>query len=218
MENLASQNMTEIGGRTIDGQNEFVLESIYKQYWHRLVKFSSTYLNDKGTCEELVQELFVQLHSRKATLKIKSSISSYLYAALRNRIINYFRARAIYLKHITRAWEAVEEKQNNVEQLLNFKELQKDISGCVDSMPSKYREVIELSDHGHLTVKKIAEVLQRPMNTVDKQLRKANLLLRCHLLQNPGTNDRYRIKNTNGLPRKGREVPQKMTEVSPIFL
>jgi len=205
MENLGRQIKADIPGQSMDGQNDFVLEQVYKQYWHQLVRFSSTYLNDKATCEELVQELFVQLHTRKKSLKIKTSISSYLYAALRNRIINYFRARAIYRKHITRAWEAVERKQNDIEQLLNFKELQKDISGCVDSMPAKYKEVIELSDHGLLTVKKIAEVLHRPPNTVDKQLRRANLLLRFHLLNKNGTNDLYARKLTNHEARKKEE-------------
>ena len=186
MDNLLPQIKTIIPGPSTNEQEEFVLEQVYEQYWQPLVKYSSTYLNDKGTCEELVQELFVQLHTRKDSLKIKSSISSYLYAALRNRIINYFRARAIYRKHISRAWETVDNKQNNVEQFLSLKELQKDISGCVDSMPAKYRQVIELSDHGLLTVKKIAAVLKRPPNTVDKQLRRANLLLRVHLLQKSG--------------------------------
>ena len=201
MNNSVPQVRNIIHGPSANEQDEFVLEKVYKQYWQPLVKYSSTYLNDRGTCEELVQELFVQLHTMKDSLKIKTSISSYLYTALRNRIINYFRAQAIYRKHITRAWETVDIKQNNVEQLLNFKELQKNISGCVDSMPVKYRQVIELSDHGVLTVKKIAAVLKRPPNTVDKQLRRANLLLRGHLLQKSGT-DSHPGKTTNKTVKK----------------
>lgn len=196
MGNLVPQIKEIIQSRSTNVQDEFVLEHVYKQYWQPLVRYSSTYFNDRATCEELVQDLFVQLHTRKDSLKIKTSISSYLYTALRNRIINYLRARAIYRKHISRAWETVDNKQNNVEQLLSLKELQKDISGYVDSMPAKYRQVIELSDHGLLTVKKIAAVLKRPPNTVDKQLRRANLLLRDHLLQKSG-NDTNPGKTSN---------------------
>lgn len=189
MENILTPHIKPAtpGKSTTACQNDFVFEQVYKRYWNPLVNFSSTYLGDKGTSEELVQELFIQLHVRKASLNIKTSISSYLYAAMRNRIFNHFRARAIYRKHIQKAAEDVADRHNNVEQSINLKELQGAISGYLETIPVKYRQVFELSDHDQLPVKKIAQVLNRPLNTVEKQLRRTNKLLRVHLQQKNGT-------------------------------
>jgi len=48
-------------------------------------------------------------------------------------------------------------------------------------MPVKYSEVYILHDENSYTLKKIAEILNRPVDTIEKQLRKARGLLRRDL-------------------------------------
>jgi RNA polymerase sigma-70 factor (ECF subfamily) len=48
-------------------------------------------------------------------------------------------------------------------------------------MPERYKEVYLLHDESHYTIKKISEILNRPVDTVEKQFRKATELLRNHL-------------------------------------
>lgn len=71
---------------------------------------------------------------------------------------------------------------NNVEQAINFMDVQNKINDTLCRMPEKYRTVYLLHDKDHFTVKKIAEVLNRPVNTVEKQLRKAVYMLRDRLI------------------------------------
>ena len=68
--------------------------------------------------------------------------------------------------------------QNDIDQLLNMKQLEEKINFSLDRMPVKYKEVYVLHDHGRLTIKKISELLNRPVDTVEKQLRRATELLR----------------------------------------
>ena len=82
------------------GQNDQRFEELYKQYWSLLTNFAGQYIEDKQTCEEIVQDLFVQLYVRGFSVKIKSTLTSYLFVALRNRIFNYFSDRAVYKKHM----------------------------------------------------------------------------------------------------------------------
>lgn len=154
---------------------------LYNRYWGPLLNFAAHYLDDSHSCEELVQELFVQLHVRSASLCIKSSVSSYLYAALRNKIFNYLRNKAVYKKHVGIAANGSCTTQNNVEQFINLKQLQKEISSSLNRMPEKYKEVYLLHNENHYTIKKISEILNRPVDTVEKQCRKATQLLRNHL-------------------------------------
>lgn len=163
-------------------QNDSIaFDLLYKKYWNRLLHFAFRYVKDGYVCQEIVQELFVQLHTSAHRLKINSSLSAYLFVAIRNRIYNYLRNRALYQKHITLAGKRIMASHNNVEQAINFMDVQNRINDTLCQMPEKYRTVYLLHDKSHFTVKKISEILNRPVNTVEKQLRKAMYILRDRL-------------------------------------
>jgi RNA polymerase sigma-70 factor (ECF subfamily) len=168
----------------IKRNDDLAFDLLYKKYWAPLKNFAAHYLNDNDSCEEIVQELFVQLHVKRIQLNIKTSMSAYLYAALRNRIFNQIRKNAVYNKHMTLAVKKNSTSQNNVEQFVHLKQLQQQISFSLSQMPTKYREVYMLHDQNNYTVKKISAILQRPADTVEKQLRKATKILRDHLVEN----------------------------------
>ncbi len=166
----------------IRNKDNHAFDLLYRKYWDPLLNFATHYLCDEDSCEEVVQDLFVHLHSRHSTLNIRSSVSSYLFTALRNRILNHERNQAVYRKHIAIAGKTTGNSyNNNVEQFINLSELKKEIDYSLRKMPLKYREVYLLHDQNHYPVKKIAELLNRPVNTVEKQLRKAIGLLRGNL-------------------------------------
>ena len=163
-----------------DDQKAF--ELLYKKYWRSLVNFASYYLDDVDSCEEITQQLFVQVYKKRFELNIRSSISSYLHAALRNRILNFLRDQALYKKHMSVASNKVSYVQNNVEQFMDLRQLQGKISLSLGNMPSKYREVYVLHQDHDYTIKKISELLKRPADTVEKQLKKATCKLRNSLM------------------------------------
>jgi RNA polymerase sigma-70 factor (ECF subfamily) len=166
-------------------------DMLYKKYWKPLLHFAAYYINDRDTCEEITQELFIQLHNRRHTLRINASVASYLHTALRNKIFNYIRDQAVYKKHINIAAHKSTGSQNNVDQFISMKELQEEISVSLKCMPLKCKEVYLLHDRDDFTVKKISQMLSRPVDTVEKQLRRAKTHLRNSLLS---TNE-YATKN-----------------------
>ena len=166
----------------IQENNDYAFVLLYKKYWKPLMSFAGHYLEDKDSCEEIIQQLFIQLHARRSSLKINSSVSAYLYAALRNKILNHIRNQAVYKKHITIAAHSANRIQNNVDQFIYMKELEQEISFSLNQMPIKCKEVYLLHDQDQFTIKKISELLSRPVDTVEKQLRRAKKLLRSHLL------------------------------------
>src|SRR4030095_3069776 len=165
----------------ISRKDDQAFDLLYKKYWDPLLNYATHFLKDGDTGEEVVQDLFVHLHSRHSPLKIRTSVSSYLYTALKNRILNHERNKAVYKRHISIASKGNADSNNNVEQFINFSELQKGIDQSVKQMPTKYREVFVLHDRHHYTTKMIASLLNRPVDTVEKQLRKAFELLRGNL-------------------------------------
>ena len=157
-------------------QNSQAFQDLYKRYWEPLLTFASHYIDDKETCEEIVQDFFVRIYMRGLDIKIKHTLSSYLCVALRNRIFNHFRNKAVYKKHVTNAARKIPTEQNNIEQFIYMKELEQSVHASLQRMPSRYREVYVLRQD-QLTVKQIAQTLNRPLDTVEKQLRKAKHLL-----------------------------------------
>src|SRR5271155_5628201 len=69
-------------------EDESVFSLLYQKYWPVLMRLASGFIADRDTCEEIVQELFVTLYRKRSQVKIKISLSSYLYVSLRNKIRN----------------------------------------------------------------------------------------------------------------------------------
>jgi RNA polymerase sigma factor (sigma-70 family) len=162
-----------------DGEYGFAL--LYEKYWAMLMRLAEPFLEDADTCQEIVQELFVSLYTKREDLQIKISISAYLYVSLRNRIRNHIRHRAIYNRHIGTIRRSYIPVTNDVEQFINRSELEREIMVCLSEMPEKCRQVYLLYNQGRCPQKQIAVILNRPVDTVEKQFRKAVLLLRQHL-------------------------------------
>lgn len=165
-------------------QDANAFEELYKRFWKPLLHFALQYIEDYDSCKEIVQGLFVHLLIRRESLKITSAIRPYLYASLKNRISNYVRNRTVYKRHIILASNRFVYVNNDVEQFIDYIELNKNIANCLSEMPVKYREVYLLHYQGHYTIKKVAFILKRPVDTVEKQLRKAKAILRNHLQLN----------------------------------
>lgn len=156
---------------------------LYKKYWDRLLNFAAKYVADRETCKEIVQELFISLHMKREQLQIHVSLNAYLHSSLRNKILNHLRNESVYKKHIAVACQALKAIQagNEVEDILDGLDLEREIDFCLNKMPIKYREVYILNKQEAYTLKKTAEILQRPVDTVEKQLRKAVRQVQEHL-------------------------------------
>ncbi len=172
--------------------DEFLLEMIkedkecaftilYKKYWAGLVQYTYNHLEDKSLSEEVVQEFFIKLYQKDAPLQIKQSLAAYLYASIHNRIINHLRSQANYQRHTLTAAATRTNTTNNVEQFLDLLDARKGVETRLLRMNPKYREVYLMNKEDGYTIRQIAEALDRPPSTVEKQLCKALILLRKSL-------------------------------------
>ena len=151
---------------------------LYHKYRNPLLSYAALYLSDRDSCEEVLQQLFVQLHIKRISLKISTNVSSYLFTAMRNKIFNFLRDKSVYKKHVNNAAKANPVTQDDADHSIKMKQLEEEINFSLENMPVKYREVYVLHNHDRLTIKKISELLNRPADTVEKQFRKATELLR----------------------------------------
>lgn len=167
----------------VDLEDERTIEILYTKYWDPLLNFAGKYISDKDTCKEIVQELFITLHLKRRQLTIKVSLASYLYGSIRNKIMNHLRKESIYKKHMAVMGKSINESTpiNDIDQLMDVTDLEKEIFCCLNLMPARYREVYVLIKLQACSLKKASEMVNRPVQTVQRQLRKAVRLLQAHL-------------------------------------
>lgn len=156
-------------------------ETIFRTYYQELCNYAFQYFHDKGTVEEIVQDLFFKLWSKKETLIIRTSLRSYLYKAVYNNTMLFLREKN------TR--DFVYEVSDDIEQTLidepdisiQVNELDQIIQQTISSMPLKVRQIFELSRHEGLRYKDIAEKLSISVKTVEANMGKALKLFRKNL-------------------------------------
>jgi RNA polymerase sigma-70 factor (family 1) len=154
---------------------------LYKRYWRRLFDSAYKRLLLREECEEIIQEIFVDLWTKRENLLITVSIESYLYGALRFSIYNLIRSRKIREAYLDHLLHTPNPEQNYIEDSLYYEELSQALEKSIQNLPEKYRKVYQLSRSENLTYKEIAGQLDLPIDTVEKHMGKALKILRENL-------------------------------------
>lgn len=151
---------------------------IYKRYWALLYRNALKMLKDEDEATDIIQEIFTVLWEKAPELVLTSSISSYLYTAVKNKIItliNKNKLRDVYYASLQGFLNKGEYITDN--QLLE-KELALSIEKEIAALPSKMRMIFELSRKEGLSHALIAQKTGISEGTVKKQIHNAIKILR----------------------------------------
>lgn len=153
---------------SLSGGNAEALTIIYRKYWDRLFLSAYNVLRDKEACEDIVQEIFIQLWQKKEQLVIRTSLEAYLVSATRYQVFHLIKKGS----NRKELFENLEERfsTDGADILLDVKETQKIIDCAVDNLPEKCKHIYKLSRENHLSYKQIAEQLHISPKTVENQL------------------------------------------------
>ncbi|WP_353140586.1 sigma factor, partial [Pseudopedobacter sp.] len=66
-------------------------ERIYNKYWSKIYISAYNLLRDRQTCEDLVQEVLVNLWVRRESLEVKN-LNAFLYTAIRYKVFKVIRS------------------------------------------------------------------------------------------------------------------------------
>ncbi|WP_215223910.1 RNA polymerase sigma-70 factor [Echinicola shivajiensis] len=146
-------------------------ENLYNKYWEKLFQLSVSATGDEELSKDFVQEIFLDLWSRRESLSIKNPYS-YLYQATKYRFIEHIRKQNLQRKFIDQFNEA-HHQSNDVEEKIYLKELHHQIDHRLTELPSRCREIFTLSRYQHLSNQEIANQLGISKSTVENQLNKA---------------------------------------------
>ncbi|MBX2842420.1 MAG: RNA polymerase sigma-70 factor [Flammeovirgaceae bacterium] len=158
--------------------NDFAFQELFNRYWEKLYVASYKVLGDGKVCEDIVQDIFLDLLVRSSGLEIKN-IRAYLYQATRFQVTNHIKN----IRFIDKRAEIIESHfiGNDVEDYIASEETKTIINQTISSMPNRCREVFYLSRYENLSNKEIASKLGISVFTVETHIKKSLKFLRNSL-------------------------------------
>jgi len=159
--------------------NEGALRQIFDRHYPLLLSDIYRLIPDESTCQDLAQELFVDLWNKRESLDIHTSLRAYLRRAAVNKSLNYIKANRRHqfddaddLGHLpdTSALDTYNrESKETLEDALH---------DAIRALPEKCRVVFNLSRFEQLSHREIAEKLGISVKTIENQITKAMKMLR----------------------------------------
>lgn len=156
-------------------------EGIFKEYFGPLCNFVNSYIKDWESSREIVQSTFMKIWENKENIEVTSSVKSYLYQAVRNRMIDYIRANKRQDELADAAGvDELEEK----EELLDQQMIRREILRSLDKLKPKMKKIFSLAKIEGLTYGEVASYLNISKRAVEDNVAKALVLLREDLREN----------------------------------
>ena len=154
---------------------------IYNRYHAALYIHAFKRLQDREECKDLVQELFALLWLKRDELTFTTSLSGYLYQSVRNRIFDILARKRLKQEYVISIQQFAQDGFTNTDHLVRQRQLAEIIESEIAALPSRTREIFELSRKGFLSHREIAGKLDISEQTVKTTVNNALKVLRMKL-------------------------------------
>jgi len=124
------------------------------------------FLKDLDAAEEIVQDLFVKFWENRETIKISSSVRSYLFTSVRNSCLNFIKHLKIEENYKKYNESERESGSVTVDEEFEASELEKQIRKAIDQLPPERKKVFIMSRFEGLKYREIAEKSGLSINDV----------------------------------------------------
>ena len=155
-------------------------DSLFNRYYVGLCVYSESFVGNRQTAEDLVQDVLVNLWIKREELNLNDNMSAYLYKAVHNASIQYLRhqkVRDCYSANIKT--KLAESEFIPIEwvtidaNLTETDEIQRLYHQAMEQLPEKTREVFLCSREKEMKYSEIAEHIGLSVKSVEYHVSKA---------------------------------------------
>ncbi len=151
-------------------EEDYAFHTLYTFYWNKLFVFAHNIIRDTASAQDIVQDVFVSLWMRRHEVTIHTTLSNYLYTAVRYKAISHLEAAAAQTKKLEQLYWHYPLYDQSLQENLWAKELQQTIHRQVNQLPARMKEVFLLSREESLSHREISQRLHIANTTVKKQI------------------------------------------------
>lgn len=157
--------------KSLKEDNLSAFAKIYTSYSKQILNFAFSFSLRKEDAEEIVQDTFIKLWTKRGNINENRSVESFLFTISKNLIIDKIRKITLDKGHLALYFSEKEAVMNkSVEEKVNFEELQSILTDIISALPTKRRRIFELNRFHDMTYKQIADSLNISSGTVEKQM------------------------------------------------
>jgi RNA polymerase sigma-70 factor (family 1) len=156
------------------------LDLVLRRYWPPVVAYLVRLVGTRDAAEDIAQQAFCRLWDRRASWHDAGSLRGLLYRVARNLAISDRRHLDAEARSAAGAADVARVNPTPL-QLLEDKQLRRELERAIFSLPERRREVFVLRCVHDLSYKEIAEVMGTSTQTVANQLSHALATLRQSL-------------------------------------
>lgn len=161
--------------------NHYAYTEIYNRFKLPLYSFLWKRLGDKDEVLDILHEVFLTIWEKRAEINYNSSLSGYLFSAVRNKLLDRIAHEKVKQRYIDSFYDFINNTHIPADHLVRSNELSYYIEKEIIKLPPKTREVFELSRKSNLSRKEIADKLGISENTVKSHMHQALKILKLKL-------------------------------------
>jgi RNA polymerase sigma-70 factor (family 1) len=157
----------------LQGGDRRAFEEIYRRYAAQLFRFISDKVFERENREEIIQETFVWLWSRRESLFHVTELKPYLYGIVKHKVFNHIRHNYIrreYVDHFQKYGSVID---NSNEELANLSDLLRILDHSIAQLPERCQTAFKLSRIEHQPIATIAQHMGISTRTVENYITQA---------------------------------------------
>ena len=150
-------------------------ETIWDDFGKGLLKFIRKRVSNDSAAEDLLQEVFLRIHTRIGTLQDQSKVESWIFQIARNAIIDHYRRRhdsALVSETIP---HAILPDEPDAAESLSLREM-------IETLPEPYRQALLLTEYSGLTQAELATELGISLSGAKSRVQRARAKIKDALL------------------------------------
>lgn len=155
------------------------MKSIFMAYYDLVFLTVRRMINDFSTADDIAQEVFIDIWSKRNTINISSSLSSYVKKMAVNKTLNHIRQSKKQL--FQEELDVNISMPDHTDGLMDLNSLEEYLHRHIDSLPDQCRLIFVLSRFEEMNNKEIAEHLGLSVKTIENQMTKALRTLKTAL-------------------------------------
>lgn len=152
-------------------------EMLWRDMNTTLKRFIAKRVTDENVTEDILQDVFLKIHTRADTLRDADKLESWMFQIARNAIIDYYRSHK--QEHELPVSIAIEDTEDD--------EISKRLAPClremIEDLPDKYREALLLTEYEGLSQAELAQRLGISFSGAKSRVQRAREQLKAMLLQ-----------------------------------
>lgn len=171
-------NGSEYYRRLVTGDKD-ALAPIVREYKDGLMLYLYRFTNDINTAEELTEDTFFRLYTKRPVYSGKSSFKTWLYSIGRNIAVDYLRKHPFLRISLDECHNI--KSSTDIEAAYENAELSSELAKAMQTLKAEYRQVLHLVYIEEFSIEETCKIMKKSNKQIGNLLYRAKKSLRSKL-------------------------------------